>query len=225
MRPTLCHEAMTEGYPEWEAVSDRSGLWPNAVVLPCPYRWVDRYAIWRNGGSVRLMDRVPFDDKCPPEPTRRSSDQMPNPDDPALQITFAGWEWVFSHRALYQACVASKAWQVGTIYGVPIWADWLNGFPGTKALDSFYPCPSPFPGLWAVSNGEAVIGLHPLIAGPVIRMYQGASEWAPGLVGKQDGRFRGEQLPMGIRRGTGVEPVVAEGGWFRLASRYENRRL
>ncbi len=225
MRPTLCHEAMAEGYPEWEAASDRTGLWPNAVVSPCPYGWADRYAIWLQGGSIRLMDRVPWDDKCPSELAWRSSGRVPNPDDAALQIAFAGWDWVFSHRALYQATVAAKAWQVGTIYGMPTWASWLNGFSGTKSGDSFYPCASPFSGLWAVANGVAVIGLHPLIVGPVIRMYQGASEWAPGLVGDHDGRFRGEQLPVGIRWGSGVEPVVVEGGWFRLTSRYENRRL
>lgn len=225
MRPTLCHEAIDEGYSEWETARDRLGLWPKAVVLPCPYRWADRYAIWFHGGTIRLMDRVPWEDRGLRAAAYKRSGEVPHPDDPALQIAFAGWEWVFSHRALYQAAVAAKAWHVGTIHGMPRWAEWLNGFPGTKELDAFYPCPSPFLGLWAVSNGEVTIGLHPLIVGPVIRIHQGTSEWAPGLIGDSNGRFRGEQLPMGIRRGSVVEPVMAEGGWFWLGIRYENRRL
>lgn len=132
---------------------------------------------------------------------------------------------MFSHRGLYQAALVWKAWDVGTVHGMPLWASWLNGLPGALGIQEFYPCPSPWDGFWAASNGRAIMGFYPQVAGPVVRWIEGKTEWAPGLVGGLDGRYRGEQLPMGVRRGLVVEPVVADGGWFWLGIRYVNRRL
>ncbi len=229
MRPTLCHEAVTGGYPQWDAARYRGGLWPDAIArdtgIRCPLRWADRYAIWNHGGSIRLRDQDSYEDRDLVEPQGIEKGKLPDPGDPALQISFAGWDWVFSHRGVFQAALAWKTWNMRWVNGMPNWASWLNGLPGAQGTQVFYPCASPWDGLWAISDGSAIVGLHPQILGPVVRCIDGAAEWALGLVGEQGGRYRGEQLPMGIRRGAFFEPVLAPEGWFFVGMRYENRRL
>lgn len=223
MRPTLCHEASARGYPEWEAAQNR--LPRGSAGNRCPAGWADRYVIWGHSGTIRLVGTVPYDDGCPMGIREMTAVPLPDPGDPALDVAFAGWDWVFSHRGVYQAALAWKAWNIRWVHGMPTWASWLNGLPGGEGSQVFYPCASPWAEVWAVTDGRATIGLHPLIVGPVVRSLDERSEWAPGLIGERDGRYRGEQVPIGIRRGSVVEPVVVDGGWFTLGTRYENRRL
>ena len=219
MRPALCERPQNFSAERfWEAMVHAG------IVMDCPFAWSDRYLLWLAGGAFRIDRRsLPVQSEVTPKGLRLP---CPSPDSVAVMGEVFGELWAYSHRAVFQAATVWKTWNVGQVWGLPLWATWLNGIPNWSGADVYYPCPSPFEGYWAATNGETRLLWHPQLLGPCWKIGKsGVYESAPGLVWEGGERCRGEQVPSGILRSGMLEPVVHSQGWFPLGLTYENRRL
>lgn len=221
MRPILCEgeRPQNRGTERFWIATANAGFFVDS-----PMAWSDRYALWSAGGAFRIDRRsLPVHLECSPDGLRMP---CPQPSSAAVMAEAFGELWAYSHRAVFQAATAWKTWNVSQVWGLPLWATWFNGIPEWSGTDVYYPCPSPFEGLWAATNGEARLLWHPQLLGPCWKIAgSGVYESAPGLAWEGMERCRGEQVPSGILRSGVIEPVVHTGGWFSLGLTHENRRL
>ncbi len=204
------------------------GLADRQGVLDTPADWNDRVLAWSVGLVLAVGRRDRRRGMTSPRVESgdgRSTPVKPavrvRPDDVALLVfNRDGRTWAYSHRAVWSAGQAVRAFGIGAIWDHDPGRTWWNGWPWQDHPMAWMACPSSIPGLVACQANGRIIYWQPTILGPVLlRESDGRLRWAPELEGTLDDRgrvaLRGEAVPVGRWIGTEVVPVRGEGGWWR----------
>ncbi len=204
------------------------GLADRQGVLETPADWKDRVLAWSAGlvlavgrrGRLRRMTASPPGAVGEARAASIKPVVQIRPDDLALLVfNHQGGVWAYSHRAVWSAGQAVRAFGIGAVWSLDPCLTWWNGWPWQDDPMAWIAGPSSIAGLVACQAKDRIVYWHPRILGPVLlRQADGRLCWAPELKGMlaETGvvSVRGEAVPIGRWTGSEVLAVRGEGGWW-----------